>query len=134
MEPLSMLCVLIGVLIIAVRAPMIFAPSATLRFFDRLISTDTGIRGIGLVVAPLASALVVLSRGEGSAAGILHALGWVFAAASLWLLAAPGSYRRLARGVLDYFESSVDMAIVRVVGLAAVAIGVALVYVGIYVV
>ncbi len=134
MEPLSMLCVLIGILIIAVRAPMVFAPSATLRFFDRLISTDTGIRGIGLVIAPLALALVVLARGEGSAARILYALGWIYAAATLWLLAAPGSYRRLARGVLGYFESSVDMAIVRILGLAAVAIGVALIYVGIYVV
>ena len=113
---------------------MIFAPSAALRFFDRLISTDTGIRGIGLVIAPLALALVVLARGEGSAAGILYPLGWLFAAATLWLLVAPGSYRRLARGVLGYFESSVDMAIVRIVGLIAVAIGVALIYVGIYVV
>ncbi len=134
MEPLSMLCVLIGILIIAVRAPMVFAPSATLRFFDRLISTDTGIRGIGLVIAPRGLALVVLARGEGSPAGVLHALGWLFAAATLWLLAAPGSYRRLARGVLGYIESSVDMAIVRILGLVAVAIGVALIYVGIYVV
>lgn len=134
MDSLSILCILIGTLIIAVRAPMIFAPSATLRFFDRLISTDTGIRGIGLMIAPLALALVALSRGDEPAAGILHALGWLFAAATLWLLAAPGSYRRIARGVLDYFERSVDLAIVRIVGLVAVAIGLALIYVGVYVV
>ena len=134
MDPLSILCILIGILIIAVRAPMIFAPTATLRFFGRLISTDAGIRGIGLVIAPLAVALVVLARGEGLAAGILHALGWLFAAATLWLLAAPDSYRRLARGVLDFFESSVDPAIVRIIGLVAVATGVAIIYIGIYVV
>ncbi len=78
MDSLSILCILIGILIIAVRAPMIFAPSATLRFFDRLISTDTGIRGIGLIIAPLALALIVLARGGEAAAGVLHALGWIF--------------------------------------------------------
>jgi hypothetical protein len=43
-------------------------------------------------------------------------------------------YRRVGRSVLTYFESSVDMAIVRFIGLVAVAIGVALIYVGVYVV
>ena len=49
---------------------MIFAPSATLRFYDRLISTDTGIRGIGPVIAPLVLVLVVhigeTSTGKGT--------------------------------------------------------------------
>lgn len=134
MEPLSILCVLIGVVIVIVRAPMVFAPRATLRLFDRLISTDTGIRGIGLAIAPLALALVVLAGGEGVAAGILHALGWLFSGATLWLLVAPGSYRRLARSVLGYFEASAGLAIVRILGLVAVAIGGALIYVGVYVV
>ena len=75
MEPLSILCVLVGVLIIAVRAPLIFAPRATLRFFERLISTNAGIRGIDLAAAPLALAFVVLARGDGRVAGILHAVG-----------------------------------------------------------
>ncbi len=131
MDRLSILYILIGIVIIAFRAPQIFAPSATLRFFDRLISTDAGVRGIGLVMAPLAVALVALARGEGLGAGILQALGWVFAAATLWLLAAPDSYRRLAHGVLDVFD---DPAIVRIIGLVAVAIGVAMICLGICVV
>lgn len=132
MEPLSMLCVLIGTLIIVVRAPMIFAPRATLRFFERLVSTNTGVRGIALAIAPFAFALVVFARGESVAAQNLQTLGGLFAAAALWLLAAPGSYRRLARGVLDFFESSVDIAIVRIIGLVAVAIGIAVIYFGLY--
>jgi uncharacterized protein YjeT (DUF2065 family) len=130
-DPLSTLYILIGVLIIAVRAPMIFAPSATVGFFNRLISRDAGVRGIGLVIAPLAVALVVFARGEGPAAGISRALGGLFSAASLWLLAAPASYRRLARGVLDVLD---DPAIVRLIGLAAVALGVGMIYLGLYVV
>jgi len=133
-DPLSILCVLIGILIIATRGPMLFAPSATLRFFQRLISSDARIRGIGVLIAPLAVALIALPLGEGVAAGILRALGWIWAAATLWLIAAPNSYRRLARGVLTYFESSADEAVVRIIGLVAVAIGGAMVYFGIYVV
>ncbi len=134
MDPPSILCVFLGLLIIAGHGPMIFAPRATLLFFDRLISTDAGIRGIGVVLAPLAVALVVIPLGEGAVAGILHALGWLWAAGTLLLLAAPDLYRRIARGVLGYFESSIGEAIARVLGLVAVAIGISLIYYGLYVV
>ena len=133
MDPLSVLCVLIGTLIIAGRGPMIFAPRATLRFFSRLLSTDARIRGIGVVLAPLAVATIALPLGEGEVAGILRVLGWLWAAASLWLLVAPSSYRRFAGGVLEYFETSVDEEVIRVLGVVVVAIGVALIYFGIYV-
>ncbi len=43
------------------------------------------------------------------------------------------SYRRIAGGVLGYFESSVDETIIRMIGAAVVAIGIALIYFGIYV-
>ena len=133
MEPLSILCILIGLMIIALRAPMIFAPEATLHFFDRLISTDSRLRGVGLMVAPLGWALIHFAHaGEGWAAGILSALGWVLAVAAISLLATPGAYRRLATGVLAYFESSVDMAVVRIIGVVAVAIGLALIYAGVH--
>ena len=131
MDPLSVLCVLIGTLIIA--GPMIFAPTATLRFFNRLLATDARIRGSGVVLAPLAVATIALPPGEGEVAGILRVLGWLWAAASLWLLVAPSSYRGFAGGVLGYFESSVDEAVIRMLGVVAVAIGVALIYFGIYV-
>jgi uncharacterized protein YjeT (DUF2065 family) len=113
---------------------MIFAPTATLRFFKRLLSTDARVRGIGVVVlAPLAVATIALPLGEGEVAGILRVLGWLWAAASLWLLVAPSSYRKFAGGVLDYFEGSVDQAVIRMLGAVTVAIGVALIYFGIYV-
>ena len=134
MDPVSILYVLLGILIIAGRGPLVFAPRASLRFIDRLISSDTRLRAVALFLALLAVPLVVFPGGEGVAAGFLRALGWLFAATTLWLLAAPDSYRRLARGVIGYFERSVDEAIVRIIGLVAVAIGVALIYVGIVVV
>ena len=133
MDPLSILCVLIGTLIIATRGPMIIAPTATLRFFNKLLSTDARIRGIAALLTPLAVALIALPLGEGRMAGILRVFGWLWAAATLWLLAAPNSYRHLAVGVLGFFESSVDEAIVRMIGIVAVAIGIVLIYFGIYV-
>ncbi len=133
MEPLAILCVLLGVVIIAVRAPLIFAPRATVRLFDRLIATNAGVRALGLLIGPLALALVVLARGGGLLEGVLQALGWLLLAATLWLLAAPASYRRVAHRVLAHFEESVDMAIVRILGFFASAIGAGLIYLGIIV-
>lgn len=133
MDPFSGLCVLIGTLIIASRGPMIFAPTATLRFFRRLLSTDARIRGTGVALAPLAAATIALPHGEGEVAGILRVLGWLWAGASLWLLVAPSSYRSFVGNVLGYFESSVDDVVIRMLGVGAVAIGAALIYFGIYV-
>ncbi len=131
-DPLSIVCVVIGILIIATRGPMVFAPTATLRVFERLISTDARIRVSGVAVAPFAVALIALPLGEGAAVEV-RALGWLWAGVTLWLLFAPGSYRRVVRGVLNFLENSVDEATVRIIGLVAVAIGVALIYFGIYV-
>lgn len=133
MDALSILCVVLGSLMIASRGPMIFAPAATLRFIDRLLSTDARIRGVAVALAPMAAALVALPLGEGKAAAILRVLGWIWVAAVLWLLVAPSSYRRFAGRVLGYFENSVDERIVRLIGVVAVAIGAALIYFGIYV-
>lgn len=134
MEPLALLCILLGVLIVAVRAPLVFSPRATLRAYAALLSSVAGIRGVGVLLGLLALPLVVLAQDAGSLVGVLQALGWIFAFAALWLLLAPGMYRRLALPVLGFFESSIDMAIVRFVGVGATAIGLALIYAGLYVV
>ena len=133
MEPISVICILIGIAVIVNRGPLIFAPKATLRFYDRLISSNAGLRVICIGLLPLAVPLIALPLGDRAAAVILHLLGWLWAAVSLWLFAAPNSYARLARGVLGHFESSLDDTALRVIGLLAVAIGVTMVYFGLYV-
>ncbi len=133
MDPLSALCVLIGALIIAGRGPMIFAPVATLRFAKALLSTDARIRGGAVVPTALAVAIIALPLGAGGVAGILRFLGWAWAATALWMLASPDSFRYLVGGVTDYFESSVDEAVLRMIGVVSVALGVALIYFGLYV-
>jgi hypothetical protein len=129
-DPSSTLSVLIGALIIATRGPLIFVPAATLRFYDKLIATHGRIRALAVVIAPLALALIALPLGEGRMAEMLRIVGWLFAAAVLWLVAAPGSYRTVARGFLEVFESA-DEAIVRILGVLAVMIGLAFINAGI---
>ena len=57
-----------------------------------------------------------------------------FAIAALLFLIMPNTFRSIIFLIFDFLEHSVPSAIIRVLGLLAIAIGVALVYVGIYVV
>ena len=132
MDPLSTVTILLGALIIATRGPMIIAPTATLSFFAKILSSNVRIRMLAATLAPLAAALAFLPLGEGQVAALLRILGWLWAAAAVWLLAAPESYRHFAQGVLSVFENSGN-AVVRVLGIVAVAIGSSLIYFGLYV-
>ena len=135
MDSLSIICIAVGFLVIVTRGPLIFAPSATLRSYDRLIiSTNARFRAFGVVIATLAMALLFLSLGEGALAGFLHAVGWVVAAMALLMLVVPNVWRRFLSAMFDYLENSVDDAIVRILGLLAVVVGAVLIYVGVYVV
>ena len=135
MDSLSIMCIVLGTLTIVSRGPLIFAPSATLRSYDRLIiSTNARFRAFGVVIATLAMALLFLSFGEGALAGFLHAVGWVMAAMALLMLVVPNVSRRFLSAMFDYLENSVDDAIVRILGLLAVVVGAVLIYVGVYVV
>ena len=76
MASLSIICIAVGILIIVRRGPLIFAPSATLRFYDRwLLSTNVRFRVFGVVFATLAVALLFSDFGEGVLAGLLHTFG-----------------------------------------------------------
>ena len=69
MDRFSILSVLVGSLIIVFRAPMIFAPVATIRFFKRPLSADSRVRRVGIEMAPLAAALRALPAGEATVVG-----------------------------------------------------------------
>jgi hypothetical protein len=129
MGTVSILYILLGVLIIVTRGPLIIAPRATLDFYRRLMSTNAGVRGLGLVTGVLGAVFLLLPLGPGNAAGILRGLGWLWVAATVWLLSAPNSYRLLANSFIDTLD---DEAIGRILGLFAVVIGAALIYVGLY--
>ena len=86
MDSLSIICTAVGFLIIVRRGPPIFAPNATLRFYDGwLLSTHSRIRVFGVVFATLAMALLFSDFGEEALAGLLHTFGWFMATVALLL-------------------------------------------------
>ena len=79
-------------------------------------------------------ALLFSDFGEGVLAGLLHTFGWFMATVALLFLVLPNVLRRFIQTIFGYIEESVDNWIVRIVGLLSVVFGLALIYVGVYVV
>ena len=133
MDSLSIICVIVGALVILTRGPLIFAPSATLRFYDRwLLSTNARFRVFGVVFATLAMALLFSDFGEGVLAGLLHTFGCSMATVALLFLVLPNVFRRFFQTIFGYIEKSVDKRIMRIVGFLGVVFGLARIYVGVY--
>ena len=135
MDSLSIICIAVGIFAIVSRGPLIFAPSATLRFYDRwMFSTNARFRVFGVVFATLAMALLFSDFGEGVLAGLLNTFGWFMATVALLCLVLPNVFRRFFQTIFGYIEKSLDERIIRIVGFVGVVFGLALIYVGIYVV
>ncbi len=124
-------CIVVGVLVILARGPLIFAPAATLRVYRTLMATDARVRVIGFVLAALGAVIVRSGWGVGGlAAQALSVLGWLLCFAGLAVLLFAGPWRRVADSVMEIASESVDPAFLRLVGVIAVAVGAALVYLG----
>jgi hypothetical protein len=130
MSGLGIVVALAGVLIVAGRLPLVIAPQATLDWFLRLIRSDSALRGVAALLAALGVALFLLSHEERGAVGLFSVLGCLWALAALWMLVSPTSCRRLSLEWLEFFRSSVDSIVVRGLGAVGVAIGLALIYIG----
>ena len=96
--------------------------------------TNARARAWAVLVALLAAALLLLPLGEGMLSDVLHVFGWIIAAAALVTLLVPKILRRFILQILDAVESSIPNVIIRVLGLVAIAAGLALIYVGVYIV
>ena len=132
MDALGIACIVVGVLVILARSPLIFAPEATLRVYRSLIATNARLRVVGFVLAALGAALVRSGSGvEGLATQALFVLGWLLCFAGLAGLLFPGLWRRVIDSVLSIASESVDTALLRVLGVIAVAVGAAVVYLGV---
>ena len=135
MDALAIICIVVGIGSIVENLPLAYAPSATLRFFNRVfLSTNARCRALGVVIATVAMALFLLPFGDGPLAGFLHAVGWLAAAEALWFWILPDSVRRVVNAIYRFLENSVPTPVVRVLGVLGVLAGSAFIYVGIYVV
>ena len=135
MDALAIICIVVGIGSIVENLPLAYAPSATLRFFNRVfLSTNARCRALGVVIATVAMALFLLPFGDGPLAGFLHAVGWLAAAEALWFWILPDSVRRVVNAIYRFLENSVPTPVVRVLGVLGVLAGSAFIYVWIYVV
>ena len=134
MDRFSVICIVLGCLLIIGRGPYAFDPSRTFRAYRSFFMTNARARAWAVLVALLAAALLLLPLGEGMFSDVLHVLGWIIAALALVTLLVPKILRRFVLQILDAVESSIPNAIMRILGLVAIAAGLALIYVGIYVV
>ena len=135
MDALAIICIVVGIGSIVENLPLAYAPSAALRFYNRVFfSTNARCRALGVVIATVAMALLLLPFGDGPLAGFLHAVGWLAAAEALWFWVLPDSARRVVNAIYSFLENSVPTPVVRVLGVLGVLAGSAFIYVGIYVV
>ena len=136
MNWLSIFCIAVGIFIMVSRAPLIFAPSASLRLASRLLFATPGrLRLFGIFVPlPIGLALVTLPFGEGSLAHWLDGFGWLLMLVTAGFMIFQAVVQRWGQAIFDFLENSVDDAVLRLLGVFGVAVGAVLIYVGIYVV
>ena len=135
MDALASICIVVGIGSIVENLPLAYAPSATLRFFNRVfLSTNARCRALGVVIAAVAMALFLLPFGDGPLAGFLHAVGWLYVGLGLWFWVLPDSVRRVVSAIYSFFENSMPAPVLRVCGVFGVLAGLAFIYVGVYIV
>jgi drug/metabolite transporter (DMT)-like permease len=133
MSDSGLVAIALGVLVIALRGPLIFAPEATTHFYRMLLATHTRVRSVGVVIGALGVALIVtFQEPQGALPWVLAGLGWLLAAGAVFLLTLPSLYKRLADSVFDAVEDgrTVDPALVRGAGVLSVIVGALLIYWG----
>ena len=134
MDALAIVCIVLGIGSIAKSVPLVYAPRATLRFFNVFFSTNARCRALGVVYATMAMALLLLPFGDGPLAGFLHAVGWLYVGLGLWCWVLPDSMRRVVSAIYSFFENSMPAPVLRVCGVFGVLAGLAFIYVGVYIV
>lgn len=131
MSAVGIVSIAVGALGICSRGPLVVAPAASLRWFEKLISTNGRVRVLGAVMLPLGVAMIWAGSTEDSGlAGLLFMVGLgIVTVCALWLLPFPDAYRALANEILPSDRSG-SLIGWRIVGLAVVFAGALLIYFG----
>lgn len=128
MTVLQIVTVVVGLLIIAVRGPLIFAPAATRGVYLQLLATPTRVRGLASFLGLLGLVMVAAARGgHDVAAVVITVLGWIMLGGGVFLMVLPGLYREIAETMLEAVNHPTAL---RAIGVLGVGIGVILVLLG----
>ena len=132
MNGVAIVSILLGALVVCGRLPMTVAPAPTLRWFHRLVSSDSRLRVLGAAFALLGVAMIwVGSPADSELGGVVMFVGmWVLGGSLLLLVVFPAAYRSLVVG-LSPRDPEGSLIGWRLAGLAGAAIGVAFVIAGV---
>jgi uncharacterized protein YjeT (DUF2065 family) len=126
MSAVSVMSIIFGIIIIVGRAPLVFAPGATLRLIRRIINNKGTLRIAGIFSALLGMALIASAWDvHQSAALILYWLGWVLFFAGLVELIFTALVQKIAISIW-----SMNNTTARILGVFAVVIGAFFIYLG----
>lgn len=129
MSAFALFCIIVGLLMIATRAPLIVAPEKTRDIYmHALLDTKEHVRSLGIFMGLFgAFALLVAGGVPGAVATIIQIFGLVMIIVSVGFLAPyPARAMTLARKVWYSFAPRT----LRILGLLAVVLGGALVWYG----
>ncbi|MDP6581070.1 MAG: hypothetical protein QF681_10475 [Vicinamibacterales bacterium] len=122
----AIVLIVLGVLVIATRAPLIFAPARTIELYRTLITGHPKAFGAILILTGLA--IVIALAGEtGTAAAVLTFIGWWLVVFSLLPLLVPSAMVRFMTLILSLISAP---AVARSIGVLAVVIGALIAYYG----
>ena len=136
MEPIAIVMAYLAAFYIVLRGPLLIAPEAAVIFERRVMyATARRLRIFGgLMLVLYAAPLIVTAHqaraDQGDIALWIEAFGWFVAAGLVWVIAAPGPWKRF----LELFWDAVsDPPVLRALGALGVAFGLFLGWVAFFV-
>jgi len=108
-EPIGIVTLLVGVLLLAGRGGFLVTPEATVAFYRRTLVEDPNlIRRFADMLVFLSLALLTVGRlsrpDHGDFTWVIEIMGWISAATAVWIHAEPSQYQRLLDSVLGMNE------------------------------
>ena len=136
MEPIAIVVAYLAVVYIVLRGPLLGAPEAAVVLERRLMyATVRRLRIVGgLILVLYAAPLIVTARqartAQGHIALWIETFGWFVAAAAIWIIAAPGPWKRFFE---SFWDAGSDPPVLRALGALGVAFGLFLGWVAFFV-
>ena len=136
MEPIAIVVAYLAAVYIVLRGPLLVAPEAAVVLERRLMyATVLRLRIVGgLILVLYAAPLIVTARqartAQGDIALWIETFGWFVAAAAIWIIAAPGPWKRFFE---SFWDAVSDPPVLRALGALGVAFGLFLGWVAFFV-
>jgi len=123
-----------GVLVILTRSPLLLAPRRTIHAYMAMVSTDSRIRTMGVIMGVAALSLLMSGFGDSGTARWPTWTLWTVLSVGLSMTVFSAFWRTYVQARFRWFDEKLSDGMLRWAGVLAVSIGAFLVYLGLYVV